>query len=257
MKITITQIQYNSCTCDDEINNFTCSLSESSEKINYKFIRNYKTRWFLVFLKSKDNTVLFVSIIFLQWIVLLFWFELGFFPHKVNDCFLGNSVAYCAIINYLNLVKALFFWMGFSVGESLIWLLNYKPTWLKCISHHLSYKDSQNHIILYSSFGYGLWHTSWKYRLLRVILIMLAGVQLSSVESTELNPMNCSTSGLPVHHQLPEFTQTHVHRVCDAIQPSHPLSSPSLPAPNPSQHQSLFQWVNSLHEVAKVLEFQL
>ena len=69
--------------------------------------------------------------------------------------------------------------------------------------------------------------------------------------------MNCSTPGLPVHHQLPEVTQTHVHRVCDAIQPSHPRSTPSPPAPNPSQHQSLFQWVNSLHEVAKVLEFQL
>ena len=70
-------------------------------------------------------------------------------------------------------------------------------------------------------------------------------------------PWNCSTPGLPVHHQLPQFTQTHVHRVSDAIQLSHPLSSPSPPAPNPSQHQSLFQWVNSSHEVAKVLEFQL
>ena len=55
------------------------------------------------------------------------------------------------------------------------------------------------------------------------------------------DPMNHSTPGLPVHHQLPEFTQIHVHRVCDAIQPSHPLLSPSPPAPNPSQHQSLFQ----------------
>ena len=69
--------------------------------------------------------------------------------------------------------------------------------------------------------------------------------------------MNRSTPGLPVHHQLLEFTQTHVHRARDAIQPSHPLSSPSPPAPNSSQHQSLFQWVNSSHEVAKVLEFQL
>ena len=60
------------------------------------------------------------------------------------------------------------------------------------------------------------------------------------------DPMNCSTPGLPVHHQLPEFTQTHVHWVSDAIQPSHPLSSPSPPAPNPAQHQSLFQWANSL-----------
>ena len=74
---------------------------------------------------------------------------------------------------------------------------------------------------------------------------------------TLCDPMNRSTPGLPVHHQLPEFTQTHVHWVRDAIQPSHPLSSPSPRAPNPSQHQSLFQWVNSLHEVAKVLEFQL
>ena len=74
---------------------------------------------------------------------------------------------------------------------------------------------------------------------------------------TLCDPMNCSMPGLPVHHQLPEITQTHVHRVGDAIQPSHPLSSPSSPDPNPSQHQSLFQWVNSLHEVAKVLEFQL
>ena len=70
-------------------------------------------------------------------------------------------------------------------------------------------------------------------------------------------PMNRSTPGLPVHHQLLEFTQTHVHRVSDAIQPSHPLSSPFPPAPKPSLPQSLFQWVSSSHEVAKVLEFQL
>ena len=85
-------------------------------------------------------------------------------------------------------------------------------------------------------------------------------VQFSSVAQscpTLCNPMNCTTPGLPVHHQLPEFTQTHVLRVGDAIQPSHPLSSPSPPAPNPSQHQGLFQRVNSSHEVAKVLEFQL
>ena len=69
-------------------------------------------------------------------------------------------------------------------------------------------------------------------------------VQFSSVAQSCLtlcDPMNCSTPGLPGHHQLLEFTQTHVHRVSDAIQPSHPLSSPSPPAPNPSQHQSLFQ----------------
>ena len=85
-------------------------------------------------------------------------------------------------------------------------------------------------------------------------------IQFSSVTQlcpTLRDPMNCSTQGLPVHHQLREFTQTHIHRVSDDIQPSHLPSSPSPPVPNPSQHQSLFQWVNSSHEVAKVLEFQL
>ena len=73
---------------------------------------------------------------------------------------------------------------------------------------------------------------------------VFSSVQFSSVDQSCLtlcDPMNCSTPGLPVHHQLPEFTQTHVHRVSDAIQPSHPMSSPSPPAPNPAQHQGLFQ----------------
>ena len=74
---------------------------------------------------------------------------------------------------------------------------------------------------------------------------------------TLCDPMDHSTPGLPVHHQLPESTQTHVHGVSDAIQPSYPLSSPSPLALNLSQRQSLFQWVDSLHQVAKVLEFQL
>ena len=69
--------------------------------------------------------------------------------------------------------------------------------------------------------------------------------------------MDCSTPGLPVHHQFPESTQTYVHWVGDAIHPSHPLSSPSPPALNLSQHQGLFKWVSSLHQVAKVLELQL
>ena len=83
-------------------------------------------------------------------------------------------------------------------------------------------------------------------------------IQFSSVQSVSsvwlCNPMNCSTPGLPVHHQLPEFTQTHVHWVSDAIQPSHPLSFPSPPTFNLFQHQGLFQWVSSSHQVAKVLE---
>ena len=85
-------------------------------------------------------------------------------------------------------------------------------------------------------------------------------VQISSVAQlcpTLCNPTDCSTPGLPVHHQLPEITQTHVHRVGDAIQPSHPLSSPSPPTFNLSQHQGLFKWVSSSSQLTKVLEFQL
>ena len=83
-------------------------------------------------------------------------------------------------------------------------------------------------------------------------------VNISSVAQscpTLCNPMDCSTPGLPVHHQLPEFTQTHVHHVGNAIQPFHPLSSPPLPTFSLSQHQGLFKWVSSSHHVAKVLSF--
>ena len=86
------------------------------------------------------------------------------------------------------------------------------------------------------------------------------GSQFSSVAQscpTLCDPMNRSTPGLPVHHQLLEFTQTHIYWVGDAIQPSHPLSPPSPLALNLSQHQSLFQWVSSLHQVAKLLGLQL
>ena len=92
-------------------------------------------------------------------------------------------------------------------------------------------------------------------------MIYSSSIQFSSVQSLSrvwlCNSMNCSTPDLPVHHQLPEFTQTHVHQVGNAIQPSHPLSSPSPLAPNPSQHQGLFQWVSSSHQMAEVLELQL
>ena len=84
--------------------------------------------------------------------------------------------------------------------------------------------------------------------------------QFSSVAQSCLtlcDRMDCSTPGLPGHHQLPEPTQTHVHWVSDTIQTSHPLSSPSPPAFNLSQHQALFKWVSSSYQVAKVLEFQL
>ena len=90
--------------------------------------------------------------------------------------------------------------------------------------------------------------------------VLLRDIQFSSVAQlcpTLCDPMDCSTPGLPVHHQLPEFTQTHVHWVGDAIQPSHPLSSPSPAAFNRSQHQGLFQWVSSSHQVVKVPQLQL
>ena len=122
-------------------------------------------------------------------------------------------------------------------GSNLLWLLHWQVDSLP-LSHLETY--------------WGRW--KWKK------VKLLSSVQFSSVAQscpTLCDPMNCSTPGLHVHHQLPEFTQTHVHRVGDAIQPSHPLSFPFPPALNPSQHQSLFQWVKSSHEVAKVLEFQL
>ena len=85
-------------------------------------------------------------------------------------------------------------------------------------------------------------------------------IQCSSVADSCLtlcNPTDCSIPGFPVYHQLLELAQTHLHQSGDAMLPSHPLSSPSSPAFNFSQHQRLFQWVSSLHQVAKVLEFQL
>ena len=100
----------------------------------------------------------------------------------------------------------------------------------------------------------------WKHQFFSTQLFMVQlSVQFSSVTQSCLtlcDSMNLSMPGTPVHHQLPEFTQTHVHQVGDAIQQSHPLSSPS-PALNLSQHQGLFQWVSSSHQVATVLEFQL
>ena len=127
-------------------------------------------------------------------------------------------------------------------------------------SHHFmsltNLKDSNFKNLLYWEADRNWYHSYF----LSVSHSLYLYPQFSSVTQSCLtlcNPINRSTPGLPVHHQLPGFTQTYVHWVGDVIQPSHPLSSPSPPAPNPSQHQSLFQWVNSSHEVAKVLEFQL
>ena len=92
------------------------------------------------------------------------------------------------------------------------------------------------------------------------VILCLTAAQFSSVAQlrpTLCDPMACSMPGSPVLHQLQELTQTHVHRVSDGIQPSHPLLSPFPPAFNLSQHQCLFKWVSPSHQVAKVLEFQL
>ena len=119
--------------------------------------------------------------------------------------------------------------------ETLFWGA---PKSLQMVTAAMKLKDA-------CSLGEKLWSTS---------------VQFSSVAQSWpslCDPMNHGTPGLPVHHQLPESTQTHLHCVGDAIQPSHPPSSPSPPALHHSQHQGLFKWVSSPHQVAKVLEFQL
>ena len=154
--------------------------------------------------------------------------------------------------------------------KHLNWILLYLPSFKKSF---LSF--NQNWVLTIKSFkglisslsGWLYWplryvHGFYNYCALNTFFLpkdLFSSVKFSSVPQlspTLCNPMNHSTSGLPVHHQLPEFTQTHAHQVGDAIQPSHPLSSPSLPDPNPSQHHGLLQWVSSSHQVAKVLEFQ-
>ena len=87
--------------------------------------------------------------------------------------------------------------------------------------------------------------------------LRFTSAQFNCLVMSDYGPVDCSMPGFPVHHQLPELTQTHVHWVGEAIQPSHPLSSASLPALNLSQHQGLFKWVSSSHQVVKILEFQL
>ena len=150
----------------------------------------------------------------------------------------GWYIWYAMILNFMCQLDRS--WNAQTFGQILLWM----SLWKKILNESFEHTDEHGNSRLNEA-DWLLWH----------------GCQLvSSVTQscpTLCDPMNRSTPGLPVHHQLLEFTQTHVHRVSDAIQPSHPLSSPSPLAPNPSQHQSLFQWVNSLHEVAKVLEFQL
>ena len=119
--------------------------------------------------------------------------------------------------------------------------------------------------ISFSGRGIFLTHLLWNYISITIQFSSCTFGRLSSVHfnsvtlscPTLCDPMDCSTPGFPVHHQIPELTQTQVHWVDDAIQPSHPLSSPSPPTFNLFQHQGLFKWVSFSHQVAKVLEFQL
>ena len=134
---------------------------------------------------------------------------------------------------------------------------------------NLSYvANSVTKHLMRAQFCQAFWQLNRKYRTMitcdlfkSLSLFICVSVQFSSVQLLSrvrlCNPMNRSTPGLPVHHQLQEFTQTHVHWVSDAIQPSYPLSSPSPPALSLSQNQGLLKWVSSSHQMAKVLEFQL
>ena len=123
-----------------------------------------------------------------------------------------------------------------------------KPQW-DTISHLLRWLFSERHMLARMCRKRNLAHCLWECKLFSQFN--------RSVVSDSCNLMDCSTPGLPVYHQLPEFTHTHVHWVIDATESSHPLSSPFPPTFNLSQHQRLFQWVSSLHQVTKVLELQL
>ena len=131
--------------------------------------------------------------------------------------------------------------LSFTISRSLLKLT---PIELVVSSNHLILSStSAPALSLSQHFPKGMLMANRHMKRCSASLISSAGQCSAAAQlcPTLCGPMNCSTPGLPVHHQLPEFTQTHVHRVSDAIQPSHPLPSPSPPAPNPSQHQSLFQ----------------
>ena len=156
------------------------------------------------------------------------------------------------------------------------------PGKIKCVSYYKSqyhcdlwgpgweadhYREYEKGAFVVTTLYWGRWGTiTWFMERIQCddahtqILEQQMAHQLSSVPQlcpTLCDPMDCSMPGFPVCHQLPEPTQTHVHCIGDAIQPSHPLLSPSPPTFNLSQHQGLFQWISSLHQVAKVLKFQL
>ena len=160
------------------------------------------------------------------------------------------------LTNYLMqpLQQELFFCLqasnpGFLHCRQILYQLSHKgsPRILEWVAYPFSSGSSQFRDWTEVSCIAGGFFTNWATR----------DSSFSSVAQLCLNlcdPMNCSTPGFPLRHQLPELAQTHVHWVGDAIQPSHPLSPPSPPALSLSQHQGLFQWVSFLHQVAKVLE---
>ena len=203
---------------------------------------------------------------------------------KISKCILKNCSNYflvllklCYFNDYITIWHMWIFWQGpgSQIVKILLLRLLHETDWQNKYFHIM---PDPGHLVINDFAHYGI--RNLMIFLLKIWIIYLkrlkkevqefffyknifklnSSVQFSSVVQsypTLCNPMNRSTPGLSVHHQLPEFIQNHVQQVSDAIQPSHPLSSPFPPAPNPSQHQSLFHWVNPSHEVAKVLEFQL
>ena len=178
---------------------------------------------------------------------------------SIFSCFIGQL--------YVSLEKCLFRSAHFLIGlliflilscMSCLCILEINPLSVVSLAIIFSHSEGCLLILLIVSFAVQKLSSLIRFHLFNFISIIV--VQFSSVPQSCLticNPVNHSMPGLPVYHQLPESTQTHVHWVSDAIQPSHPLSSPSPPALNLSQHQGLFKWVSPLHQVAKVLEFQL
>ena len=187
----------------------------------------------------------------------------------------AHSVGYLCVYNLIliNTLGAVNFKRPFKLGIQALGVLSYhvkdpnqssafQTQALQMLQLHLDGKKQTDS----ASWDQGL-HLLFGHHHARCVCVSIQpwrsrnpSVQFSSVAqscSTLCDPANCSTPGLPVHHRLPESTQTHVHWVGDAIQPSHSLLSPSLPALNLSQQQGFFQWVSSSHQVAKVLEFQL
>ena len=201
---------------------------------------------------------------------------------KISKCILKNCSNYflvllkpCYFNDYITIWHTWIFWQGpgSQIVKILLLRLLHETDWQNKYFHIM---PDPGHLVINDFDHYGI--RSLMIFLLKIWILYLKRlkkevqeffftriflnwtVQFSSVAQsypTLCYPMNRSTPGLSVHHQLPEFIQNHVHQVSDAIQPSHPLLSPFPPAPNPSQHQSLFQWVNPSHEGAKVLEFQL